>query len=62
MPDQLDCPPGDTRRLPGTVRPIELIDGPDLLYRLAEHADIDAKIVAPADWKEPAADIPQEDS
>src|SRR6266536_5826627 len=38
-------------------KPIELIDGANLLYLLAEHANIEAKIVAPADWKDPAADI-----
>jgi restriction system protein len=43
-------------------KPIELIDGANLLYVLAEHANIEAKIVAPADWKDPAADILEDDS
>jgi restriction system protein len=40
-------------------KPIELIDGANLLYLLAEHASIEAKIVPPEDWKDPAADSPQ---
>ena len=39
-------------------KPIELIDGANLLYLLAEHAHIEAKIVPPDDWKDPAADTP----
>jgi restriction system protein len=39
-------------------KPIELIDGANLLYLLAEHADIEAKIIPPDDWKDPAADMP----
>lgn len=37
-------------------KPIELIDGSNLLYLLAEHAGIQAKIVPPDDWKDPVAD------
>ncbi|HVB42690.1 MAG TPA: restriction endonuclease [Streptosporangiaceae bacterium] len=43
-------------------KPIELIDGANLLYLLAEHADIEAKIVPPDDWKDPAADTPSQTS
>jgi len=39
-------------------KPIELIDGANLLYLLAEHAGIEAKIIPPDDWKDPAADTP----
>ena len=39
-------------------KPIELIDGANLLYLLAEHAGIGAKIVPPEDWKDPLADAP----
>ena len=42
-------------------KPIELIDGSNLLYLLAEHAGIEAKIVPPDDWKDPAADTPEPD-
>jgi restriction system protein len=42
-------------------KPIELIDGSNLLYLLAEHADIEAKIVPPDDWKDPVADSPDPD-
>jgi restriction system protein len=34
-------------------KPIELLDGNNLLYLLKEHAGIDAKIVAPDDWIDP---------
>jgi restriction system protein len=40
-------------------KPIELIDGSNLLYLLAEHTGIEAKIVPPDDWKDPAADAPE---
>jgi restriction system protein len=40
-------------------KPIELIDGANLLYLLTEHAGIDAKIMPPDDWKDPAADAPE---
>jgi restriction system protein len=42
-------------------KPIELIDGANLLYLLAEHAGIEAKILPPDDWKDPAADTPIQD-
>ncbi len=41
-------------------KPIELIDGSNLLYLLAEHAGIEAKIVPPDDWKDPVADTPEQ--
>jgi restriction system protein len=34
-------------------KPIELIDGANLLYLLAEHAGVEAKIVPPEDWHDP---------
>lgn len=34
-------------------KPLELIDGSNLLYLLHEHAEIDAKIEAPEDWVDP---------
>jgi len=34
------------------------IDEANLLYLLAEHAGIGAKIVPPEDWKDPLADAP----
>lgn len=37
-------------------KPIELIDGANLLYLLQEHAGIEAKIVPPEDWVEPRLD------
>ena len=37
-------------------KPIELLSGSNLLYLLAEHAGIEAKIVMPEDWKDPARD------
>jgi restriction system protein len=40
-------------------KPIELIDGSNLLYLLAEHAGIEAKIMPPDDWKDPVADAPE---
>jgi restriction system protein len=40
-------------------KPIELIDGANLLYLLTEHAGIEAKIVPPDDWKDPLADTPE---
>jgi restriction system protein len=39
-------------------KPIELIDGANLLYLLSEHAGIEAKIVAPDDWVDPRSDTP----
>lgn len=40
-------------------KPIELIAGPNLLYLLAEHAGIEAKIVPSDEWKDPIADTPE---
>ena len=40
-------------------KPIELIAGANLLSLLADYAGIEAKIVPPDDWKDPAADTPQ---
>jgi restriction system protein len=34
-------------------KPLELIDGANLLYLLHEHANLDAKIEAPEDWVDP---------
>lgn len=34
-------------------KPIELLDGSNLLYLLKEHAGIDAKIVVPDNWIDP---------
>jgi restriction system protein len=39
-------------------KPLELLDGPNLLYLLAEHADLEATIEAPADWSDPVEDAP----
>src|SRR4051812_18920149 len=35
-------------------KPLELIDGANLLYLLAEHAGIEARIVPPDDWRDPS--------
>ena len=35
-------------------KPLELLDGGNLLYLLAEHAGIEAKIEVPDDWKDPS--------
>jgi restriction system protein len=40
-------------------KPIELIDGANLLYLLKEHAGIEAKIEPPDTWKDPVADSPE---
>jgi restriction system protein len=37
-------------------KPIELIDGANLLYLLKQHADVEAKIVAPDSWVDPRPD------
>lgn len=37
-------------------KPIELLDGSNLLYLLAEHAGIEAKIEPPENWKDPIPD------
>ncbi|HEX4953368.1 MAG TPA: restriction endonuclease [Thermoanaerobaculia bacterium] len=34
-------------------KPIELLSGSNLLYLLAEHAGVEAKIVPPEDWQDP---------
>ena len=39
-------------------KPIELLDGANLLYLLREHAGIEARIEAPQDWHDPAQDRP----
>lgn len=39
-------------------KPIELLDGANLLYLLREHAGIEARIEAPQDWRDPVADAP----
>lgn len=41
-------------------KPLELLDGTNLLYLLAEHAGIEARIEPPDDWIDPAADIGDE--
>jgi len=43
-------------------KPIELIDGSNLLYLLAEHTGTEAKIVPPDDWQDPIADMPGQDT
>jgi len=37
-------------------KPLELLDGANLLYLLKEHAEIDAKIEPPDDWVDPVLD------
>jgi restriction system protein len=37
-------------------KPLELIDGSGLLFLLKEHAEIDARIVVPEDWRDPVLD------
>lgn len=37
-------------------KPLELLDGSNLLYLLATHAGIEAKIEVPEDWKDPRPD------
>ncbi len=37
-------------------KPLELLNGSNLLYLLAEHAGIEAKIEVPEDWKDPSPD------
>src|SRR5262249_55263715 len=39
-------------------KPIELIDGANLLYLLDTHAGIKARIEPPEDWREPLPDSP----
>jgi restriction system protein len=40
-------------------KPLELLDGANLLALLAEYANIEAKIIPPDDWRDPAADTPE---
>ena len=35
-------------------KPLELLEGPHLLQLLKEHTGLDARILAPDDWGEPA--------
>jgi restriction system protein len=44
---------------PASTRVSQLIDGANLLYLLAEHAGVEAKIVAPDGWRDPIPDIPE---
>jgi restriction system protein len=37
-------------------KPLELLDGGNLLYLLAEHAGVEAKIEPPENWKDPVPD------
>ena len=39
-------------------KPMELLSGSNLLYLLAEHAGLEAKIVVPDDWTDPIPDTP----
>jgi restriction system protein len=41
-------------------KPIELLTGANLLYLLAEHANIEARIVVPDQWRDPVADSAEE--
>jgi restriction system protein len=38
-------------------KPLELLSGTHLLYLLAEHAGIEARIEPPEDWVDPSADV-----
>jgi restriction system protein len=38
-------------------KPLELLDGSNLLYLFATHANIEAMIEVPEDWKDPRADV-----
>jgi len=38
-------------------KPLQLISGGELLYLLAEHAGIEAKIQPPKDWKDPSGEV-----
>jgi len=37
-------------------KPLELLDGTNLLALLADHAGIEARIVPPEDWSDPQPD------
>jgi restriction system protein len=39
-------------------KPMELLSGANLLYLLAEHADMEARIVVPDEWRDPIGDTP----
>lgn len=41
-------------------KPLELLDGANLLYLLKEHAGLDAKIEAPEGWRDPVSDAQDE--
>ncbi|MGD0019040.1 MAG: restriction endonuclease [Candidatus Limnocylindrales bacterium] len=41
-------------------KPLELLSGANLLYLLAEHAHINARIVVPEQWRDPVADSADE--
>lgn len=44
-------------------KPLELLDGGNLLYLLKEHANLDARIEAPEGWRDPLSDggmLPEE--
>ena len=41
-----------------TNKPIELIDGANLLYLLREHAGVEARIETPEIWRDPVPDLP----
>jgi restriction system protein len=41
-------------------KPLELLSGANLLYLLAEHAGINARIVVPEEWRDPIADSAEE--
>ncbi len=38
-------------------KPLELLNGSNLLYLLSEHAGVEAKIEMPEDWKDPSPDL-----
>ena len=38
-------------------KPIELLSGSNLLYLLAEHAGVEAKIEMPDNWRDPLPDL-----
>src|SRR5206468_2718015 len=42
-------------------KPLELLSGSNLLYLLAEHAGIEARIEPPEDWVDPVFDAPGPD-
>ncbi len=38
-------------------KPLELLSGPNLLYLLEEHTDVEARISVPSEWKDPEIDL-----